>query len=57
MTLTERLAKINATRATLRRRIALKSGRRQSVSYDQAKLVRETLQAMKIETKIEKERA
>jgi hypothetical protein len=57
MTLTERLEKINAARAKSKARIALRSGRRQSVSYEVAKLMRETLQALKLENKIDKGKA
>jgi hypothetical protein len=57
MTLTERLAKINESREKRKARIADKSGRRRSVGYEFRKLVLETCQAMKIETKIEKETA
>jgi hypothetical protein len=54
MTLTERLAKIRANRVALQSRIKRKSGRHESISYEQAKLVRETVKQIKLETKMEK---
>lgn len=57
MTLTDRLNKLRANRAKTQARIRQKSGRHQSVSFDQAKLVRETLQQLKLEMKIDKESA
>lgn len=56
MTLTERINKLRANRAMLQQRIARKSGRHQSVSFDQAKLVRETLKQLRAEMKMEKAR-
>lgn len=57
MTLSDRLAKIRANRAVLQARIQRKSGRHQSVSFDQAKLVRETVRQIKAEMKLEKKGA
>jgi hypothetical protein len=57
MNLSDRLAKIRANRAMLQARIQRKSGRHQSVSFDQAKLVRETVRQLKLEKKMEKESA
>jgi hypothetical protein len=57
MNLTDRLAKINANRMQLQARIQRKSLRHESISYDQAKLIRETVKAIKAEMKLEKERA
>jgi hypothetical protein len=57
MNLSDRLAKIRANRAVLQARIQRKSGRHQSVSFDQAKLVRETVRQIKTEMKLEKKGA
>lgn len=55
MTLSDRLVKINANRMRLQARIQRKSLRHESISYDQAKLIRETVKAIKAEMKLEKE--
>jgi hypothetical protein len=55
MSLTDRLTKIRAMRSTLQTRIQRKSGRHESVSYDYAKLVRETTKQIKTEMKLEKQ--
>lgn len=54
MTLTERLTKINATRTRLRANIDRRASRRQSISYEHARLVRETTMAIKTEMKLQK---
>lgn len=52
--LTERLERIRAEREKSKARIALKSGRHQSVSFEFAKFMRQTLTQLKLETKLEK---
>jgi hypothetical protein len=54
ISLTERLEKLNKARAASKARIALRSGRHQSISYELAKLTRDTTLAMKLELKLEK---
>jgi hypothetical protein len=57
MNLTDRLAKINANRMQLKARIQRKSLRHESISYDQAKLIRETVKAIKLEMKLQRSAA